>query len=42
MDVMQYKFCQEESHNPKRLRKAFIKQIRNKKIKRNLEEKERH
>ncbi len=39
MDITQYKFCQEESYNPKRLRKLLLTKTEIKKIKRNLDEK---
>jgi len=39
MDVTQYKFCQEESYNPKRLRKLLLTKIEIKKLKRSLDEK---
>ena len=39
MDISQYKFCQEELYNAKRLRKLLLNKLEIKKIKRNLDEK---
>ena len=39
MDITQYKFCQEELYNAKRLRKLLLNKLEIKKIKRNLDEK---
>ncbi len=39
MDITQYKFCQEELYNSKRLRKLLLTKTEIKKLKRNLDEK---
>ena len=39
MDISQYKFCQKELYNAKRLRKLLLNRLEIKKIKRNLDEK---
>jgi len=39
MDINKYKFCQDESYNPKKTRKLLLTKIEIKKIKKNLDEK---
>ena len=39
MDIKKYKFCQDESYNPKKTRKLLLTKIEIKKIKKNLDEK---